>query len=86
MTQLDFFEKPRLVSRWNGDGPFPWKDSGVWCRTSGDHNARFFDGAGWCQMEVRWCDQCQIYHPLDFNFGQGTRSIADYRHSAGGVQ
>ncbi len=86
MTQLDFFQKPALVSRWRGDGPYSWKDSGCSCPNPGDHNARWFDGTGWCQAEIRWCDQCQVWHPLDYNFGAGTKSIAAYRHTVGGVQ
>lgn len=86
MMQLDLFEHPALVSRWKGDGPYLWKDSGCWCPTPGDHNARWFDGTGWCQMEIRWCDRCQVWHPLDYSFGAGTKSIADYRHTVGSVQ
>lgn len=79
MTQLDLFEKPRLVSRWKGDGPYPWKDSGCWAPN--DPNGRFFDGTGWCQMLLRWCDRCDVWHPVDFD-GQ----VAEYRHTVGMVQ
>lgn len=73
LLQLNFFEKPKLVSRWKGDGPFPWTDSGCWAPR--DPNARWFDGVGWCQAEVRWCDRCGVWHPT--NNGE----VWEQRHS-----
>lgn len=81
--QLDLFDKPQLVSRWKNDGPFPWTDSGCGCPRSGDRNVKYFDGIGWCQSEIRWCDRCGVWHPLSFVWGEGSASryIADYRHT-----
>lgn len=74
--QLDLFDRPKLISRWKNDGPWPWTATNYW--SPRDPNVRWFDGVGWCNSEVRWCERCQVWHPTDGIDG----TVAGYRHTA----